>query len=375
MDDEIGVKSFGVLAVLALLFAVVNVLVVLYLQEHAGVRLPNCGDCQYLAGGKCFDYECCEDEHCLTIQTCRGHICYDLDCPLNKTENHACVYQMKDLLIRINQTNVSNISEKIKEIECLDPSDCLDNQTCENNKCVKVECEPGIVIYNHTCTGKACINNIDCEQEDVCIRNICTPLECGTCQYPANHTCINYECCDYTDCGFEETCEEHSCKKLNCTGKTIFFAGKCVTPECSEDSECEDGINTNKDTCLDPGKPYARCTHEWKIANFTGDATLTLNLNQTAYNKGKNSRITFLDYKEDDNYFWTDRAKIDFSLWGQHREEWIIKPPGYVNTTYAAIHYWQNITINGQRITIIMDSVEKSTLKAKLHVKYYNVTG
>ncbi len=117
--------------------------------------------------------------------------------------------------------------------ECSVDDDCADNEYCEGNRCVAVECECGH-ISNHKCHKYDCCDDddcvvgycyehrcIECQSNDECAAdeycsdsNTCERLSCG-CGYPEDHVCVAYECCEDSDCPESHICQDHTCEYVS----------------------------------------------------------------------------------------------------------------------------------------------------------------
>jgi hypothetical protein len=169
--------------------------------------------------------------------------------------------------------------------ECLENSDCKDDSTCIDKKCVKLNCSYCEYTKNHECNKYQCCKNIECNKEESCINHECSKLSCLEDEYIINNTCtktvcrpeegiIDYSCvtlncnfdeyitnheCVSLDCKdnegfFNHTCQEfncsynkyalnHTCTKLNCTNKQGYFNNSCFNLKCgifklAEEHEC-----------------------------------------------------------------------------------------------------------------------------------------
>lgn len=87
-----------------------------------------CGECQYVQGGQCFDYECCEDSACPSNSVCENRQCQAIVCPSSqKAEGHKCV----DLICADNQYALAGT--------CVDLT-CQRDEVAVNHRCEKLEC-------------------------------------------------------------------------------------------------------------------------------------------------------------------------------------------------------------------------------------------
>ncbi len=82
-------------------------------------------------------------------------------------------------------------------IVCTKDADCSDTQTCDNNKCVEVECVDGYV-KDHKCIKYECVKDSDCKKEFyTCDQklHICKPPQCESdVQCEDNEVCGNGKC-------------------------------------------------------------------------------------------------------------------------------------------------------------------------------------
>lgn len=366
MTGEAEVKSFGVLAILALLFAAIAVGSVLYFQGEAGKAVPKCGGCQYLSQGACFDYECCDDSECESSQMCVSHSCYDLDCASDEiAKDHGCVAAVGE--------QGTNGTENATVGGCSSNEDCPSEEICENATCVPLYCGKNKRPFEHECAELECTLSEDCKKDEFCLEFACKKLECKDCQFVENHTCIDYECCDYSHCGEGQVCVEHECVNKTCPEGQHLFAGRCIKYACTNDTDCDDKNTNTIDFCIDPGTSYSKCDHSWVTINFTGNKTLTLHINQSAYYSDKQSRITLLELRDENGYFWNERARLEYSLWGRYNTSWVLIAPSDANATVAAAEYWKNTTINDDRLSVIMKKVDKAQLTATIQMKYTKV--
>lgn len=362
MGNDVSANRFGVLAILAFLFACVSVGVVYQLQDQMDEPME-CDDCEYLLDGKCVSHECCEDMDCSETEICLGHACSELDCEANEEAvDHGCA------LIQNQTENKTNQSL----FECENNLDCNKTEECVNGSCIELECDRFEIVTNHTCKEVECVKDDQCNKSSFCLNNQCKKLSCGECQYLENNSCIDYECCVYTDCEGEQACENNKCVELNCSEGTYFLAGACVKYTCTKDSDCNDKESETTDTCIDANTTRAKCVNRWDEKTFTGNKTITLHLNQSAYYKEKRSRVTLLTLKDEYGYFWTDQAKLRYSINRYYTESWVEIPSSDLNAT-AKKTYWGNVTRDGERLSIIMKSIDEKKQTAKMELLYTRV--
>ncbi len=133
-----------------------------------------------------------------------------------------------------------------------------------------------------------CINNTDCEQNEVCKNNTCEEIRCISCEYTENHQCKSYECCSDLDCDDNnpETigkCVEPATKKSRCEYKIIQKCeegtsfGKCSN---KKPKYCDNGNLVDKcSICGCP--PNYKCQADEKcisepVITLVGEATVNL---------------------------------------------------------------------------------------------------
>lgn len=74
---------------------------------------PTCGDCQYLAGNQCVDYECCDDSVCEEGFSCQDNRCREVICGFCQfVDGNSCT-----------------------SYECCEDSMCPTGQICEDQTC------------------------------------------------------------------------------------------------------------------------------------------------------------------------------------------------------------------------------------------------
>ena len=274
----------------------------------------NAGTCNP-ATGQCSNPEkpngtaCNDGNPCSTLDTCQGGTCtagatnkdsdgdgyFDKACP-NGTDcddtrplvnpgvvegpygNAKCSDSLDndcDTFVDMNDTGC---------MQCQNPSDCNDNNTCTTDNCVGGVCQYGNVANGTGCNdGNGCTQTDTC-QNGVCIGNnpiVCTPLsQChnaGTCN-PATGQCSNptkpdgTSCNDGQACTYPDTCQTGVCAgvayscddHMPCTDDSCNGDGTCAhnsypNPSGHPDfqyveTRC-DTIDNDCDGCVDEGCP------------------------------------------------------------------------------------------------------------------------
>lgn len=132
---------------------------------------PTCGECQYLAGNECLDYECCSDDQCGSGFSCQQNRCREVICGFCQyVDGNACT-----------------------SYECCEDSQCFEGEICNQNTCIPGSRQP--LIEETTDTFETL--------DEVCEYTCCTNADCDDgiesnfdiCEDPAtpNSFCTSYE--------------------------------------------------------------------------------------------------------------------------------------------------------------------------------------
>jgi hypothetical protein len=359
---------FAALAIVFTFIAIGFVYTAFVLQDQVpeSSKLPlTCGECQYLVGSSCVDYECCENDNCWGTQQCVDHKCVPVTCPEGqKVLEHACVPTKQETNQTTTNQTVTNQTttnqtvtgnETTPGIECEKNVDCLEIQECVANSCVNVSCEKGFTVRDHKCVPVKCSNNDDCNQTTVCINSECVKLTCGECQYADQHKCLDYECCQDSDCSISYYCADHSCVKRECEEDEYLAAGKCIAYVCTSDDDCNDKKTDTRDYCENPSTPEAECFNVWKQINFTASSSkksLTLHVGQIAKSEIKETTVNVTDV-------WHQDVFLDVTLHDLHEDMKLAKG-GRI----------KNYTVGKDTMHLELSSIAYSEQKATMNVWY-----
>ena len=141
---------------------------------------------------------------------------------------------------------------------CLENSDCNDNDVCTNDFCLEGEC-----LYTNN-NGAACDDGRDCTTgQDTCSGGICVGTECPDPNFPVcdenSDTCV--ECVEAGDCDDNVDCTDEDCVGNACqfTPDNAFCADNqfCNGAEfcdpvldCQNGADpCDDGVGCTDDSC------------------------------------------------------------------------------------------------------------------------------
>ncbi len=182
-----------------------------------------CGECQYLSGYECMDYECCLDTDCDGDSSCQNNFCKKLTCD-------SCQY--------------------IADNSCVSYECCSDEQCNDFDSLTVDKCMSGSTI-NSYCSHQPlgdCSTNEDCDDDDVSTQDVCTgiPKQCSNIQIIQ---CVNHD--DYCP-----------------PGCTYALDLDCTAPQCSTVADCDDGNASTKDIC---GGAPRRCLYAPIKECETGD--------------------------------------------------------------------------------------------------------
>ncbi len=192
-----------------------------------------CDYCEYVYNHGCKPYECCSDSDCDSDEKCFEHECVRVQCtrdsecgPMEVCRGYRC-----------------------DEVECKDSSPCEDDQFCSipEYDCIELECERGMVAYNHTCIEPGCLRDSDCPGTSVCTDYDCVPVECPD-GVVREHVCIPYECHNDSDCEDYEGCRGGFCEALECTEGRVPAFHQCS--ECASDADCPETEYCPAGTCV-----------------------------------------------------------------------------------------------------------------------------
>ncbi|RLC36510.1 hypothetical protein DRH29_04415 [candidate division Kazan bacterium] len=155
----------------------------------------------------------------------------------------------------MNDFKCSDLTGGGNNPECVQDTDCNDNNPCTNDICESGEC------IHSSISGIPCDDGNPCTIEDMCLNgecvgtpkscddgNFCTTDSCNETTGECEHQCnVNVPCDDGNPNTIEDKCQlvDGSCQ---CAGQEA--------PECTQDSDCDDGYLCTNDKCVG-----GECTH------------------------------------------------------------------------------------------------------------------
>lgn len=205
------------------------------------------------------DVSCEEDNDCSSNNACVTSVCKN---PCECGPNSECLIRNHKPICACRPGFVGNARTGCYEILCTTESQCSDDETCINNRCIPAcAVESDLCGDNAECYGAA--HKASCRCLIGTTGNpsiICTPVTCRTnSDCPNNKACINSKCatpCQEDSCLVPSECRVHE-HELNCICPPGFSSNitSCVPifePECKSDTDCPHNTACLNAKCINP---------------------------------------------------------------------------------------------------------------------------
>jgi hypothetical protein len=128
-----------------------------------------------------------------------------------------------------SQQQIKKTPPETQKYQCTVSQECLSDETCINQNCVKIHCPPCQEVYKNECIDLSCDDNDSCT-DDYCLDNICHNDEIISCnqQNTTQDQCITaYDCFD-NDPSTTEKCESPSEGEPK---ECLFFPIACLNDD------------------------------------------------------------------------------------------------------------------------------------------------
>jgi hypothetical protein len=196
-----------------------------YCNEKTGL-CELCPPDTEIINGKCVVRKCedfCEDGVCVNNICNRDLTCKrDDDCPFGYCNQGKC---RKCIPGQHWNGNKCVAYEKICEYKEGFKTNCLNNQICQNDKCM--DCGEGYKVVNNKCVEKKCDEDFYCTlDQGQCIDGMCIP--CDYNEKWVDGKCISKTCDDYKYDPYTQYCDPLTQKIITCKENEVSDGNKCV---------------------------------------------------------------------------------------------------------------------------------------------------